>query len=60
MQGAVGDTMTIHGRRVDSGDRTGTIVEARHPDGPFLVRFGEDPPRWVFPGPDCVITDAAR
>lgn len=60
MRGSAGDRVTIHGRRVDSGDRTGTIMEARGPEGPFLVRFGDDPPRWVFPGPDCEITPAPR
>ncbi len=33
MQGAVGDTVVIHSRRVDQAERTGTISEVRGADG---------------------------
>ncbi len=48
--------MTVHGRRVDAGDRVGTILEVRGEEGPFLVQFGDREPCWVFPGPDTEIT----
>lgn len=56
MRAKVGDVLTIHGRRVDSGQRVGAVVEVRGEEGPLLVRFGDGTQRWVFPGPDAEIT----
>ncbi len=58
MQGAVGDTVVIHSRRVDQAERTGTISEVRGADGPYLVRFQDGSEILIFPGSDCVISPA--
>lgn len=57
MRGNVGDLIIQHGRRVDQPDRTGTIVEVRGEEGPFLVRFEGRDPCLVFPGPDTEVAE---
>ena len=57
MRASVGDRIVVHGRTVDTADRTGEVLETRGPDGgpPFLVRFGDGHEGLVFPGPDVQV-----
>ncbi len=57
MHASVGDRIVVHGRTVDTADRTGEVLETRGPDGgpPFLVRFGDGHEGLVFPGPDVQV-----
>jgi hypothetical protein len=57
MRASVGDRIVVHGRTVETKDRTGEILEARGVDGgpPFLVRFGDGHEGLVFPGPDVQV-----
>ena len=43
MHASVGDRLVVHGRTIDTKDRSGEIVETRGPEGapPFLVRYAE-------------------
>ncbi|MBN9374256.1 MAG: DUF1918 domain-containing protein, partial [Cellulomonas sp.] len=54
MHASVGDRLVVHGRTIDTKDRSGEIVETRGPDGgpPFLVRVADGHEGLVFPGPD--------
>ena len=57
MRASVGDRLVVHGRTIDTKDRSGEIVEARGPEGgpPFLVRFADGHEGLVFPGPDVQV-----
>jgi len=57
MQATVGEEVVIHGKRVGSPDRHGTIAEVRGPGGapPYVVRFDDGHESLVYPGPDCTI-----
>jgi len=57
MHASIGDRIVVHGRTVDTADRTGEVLETRGPDGgpPFLVRFGDGHEGLVFPGPDVQV-----
>ncbi len=57
MHASVGDRLVVHGRTIDTKDRSGEIVETRGPDGgpPFLVRFADGHEGLVFPGPDVQV-----
>ena len=57
MHASVGDRIVVHGRTVDTADRTGEVLEARGADGgpPFLVRFVDGHQGLVFPGPDVQV-----
>ncbi|MET8993381.1 DUF1918 domain-containing protein [Nonomuraea wenchangensis] len=47
----------MHGNVVGQADRKAVIVEVRGPDGapPYVVRFGDGHPPFVYPGPDAVV-----
>ena len=55
MHAEVGDKVVIHGRTVGTTDRGGTVVEARGPDGPYVVRFDDGHESLVHPGPDLTV-----
>ncbi len=59
MHAEVGDKVVVHGRTVGTADRSGTVVEARGADGPYLVRFDDGHESLVFPGPDVSIESHA-
>lgn len=59
MHAEVGDKVVVHGRTVGSADRSGTVVEARGSEGPYLVRFDDGHESLVFPGPDVSIESHA-
>lgn len=61
MQAAVGDRITIRGRRVGEPDRDGEIIEVRGRDGapPYRVRWGDSGHEaLLFPGPEAIVTPA--
>lgn len=57
MRASAGDRIVVHGRTVDTADRSGEVLEARGADGgpPFLVRFADGHQGLVFPGPDVQV-----
>lgn len=57
MHASTGDRLVVHGRTIDTKDRSGEIVETRGPEGgpPFLVRFADGHESLVFPGPDVQV-----
>ena len=59
MHAEVGDKVVVHGRTVGTSDRSGTVVEARGSEGPYLVRFDDGHESLVFPGPDVSIESHA-
>ncbi|GCE76141.1 DUF1918 domain-containing protein [Cellulomonas biazotea] len=59
MHAEVGDKVVVHGRTVGTADRSGTVVEARGSEGPYLVRFDDGHESLVFPGPDVSIESHA-
>lgn len=62
MRATVGDQLRVRGRTVGSGERYGEIVEVRGEQGnpPYVVRFGEDDERLMFPGSDCQVETPAK
>jgi hypothetical protein len=58
MHATRGDTLRVSGRRLQTPDRCGEIIETRGPDGsvPFVVRW-DDTGRTTlfFPGSDAVV-----
>ena len=60
MQASVGDTLVIHGKTVESPDRSGEVLEVHGTDGapPYLVRFDDGHETLVYPGTDTVIRHA--
>ena len=62
MRATVGDQLHVHGRTVGSSERYGEIVEVRgeHGNPPYVVKFGEDDERLMFPGSDCEVETPAR
>lgn len=61
MQATVGNRIHIQGKVVGAASRSGEIIEVRGEEGapPYLVRFDDGHESLVFPGPDCVIENAA-
>ncbi|HEY0119028.1 MAG TPA: DUF1918 domain-containing protein [Cellulomonas sp.] len=57
MRASAGDRLVVHGRTIDTKDRSGEIVETRGLEGgpPFLVRFADGHEGLVFPGPDVQV-----
>jgi hypothetical protein len=57
MRASVGDRLVVHGRTIDTKDRSGEIVETRGPEGgpPFLVRYADGHEGLVFPGSDVQV-----
>lgn len=51
MQAQVGDDVAVGGRRVDDGDRHGTIIEVHGEGGtpPYLVRWDDGRESLFFP-----------
>ncbi len=61
MQIETGSHIVIHGARVGSTDRHGTVLEAHGEGGgpPYLVRFDDGHESLIFPGVDCEIEHRA-
>jgi hypothetical protein len=62
MRAQVGDRITLKGTHVGAPNRSGVIIELRHPDGspPYVVRWLDDGHEGlVFPGPDAHIDHPA-
>ena len=55
MHAEVGDKVVIHGRTVGTTDRGGTVIEARGPEGPYVVRFDDGHESLVYPGTDASV-----
>ncbi len=57
MRASVGDRLHVRGRKVESGERTGEVLEVRGADGgpPYLVRFSDGHESLVYPGPDTTV-----
>jgi hypothetical protein len=57
MQAAVGDGLTVKGRRQGDEDRHGEIIEIRGPDGapPYLVRWKDGHESMLFPSSDTIV-----
>jgi len=57
MQITAGSRIVIHGARVGSAERHGTVLETRGDGGgpPYLVRFEDGHESLIFPGADCEI-----
>ena len=55
MHANTGDFLIIKGNTVGQGERRGTILEVRSPDGspPYLVRWRDGHEALAFPGPDA-------
>jgi hypothetical protein len=62
MRASAGDRIVVHGRTVDTADRSGEILEARGTEGgpPYLVRFADGHEGLVFPGPDVEVLPRQR
>ncbi|MDQ0613341.1 hypothetical protein QF046_000982 [Microbacterium sp. W4I4] len=57
MQIAAGSRIVIHGARVGSAERHGTVLET-HGEGdgpPYLVKFEDGHESLIFPGVDCEV-----
>lgn len=61
MKAQAGDRITVRGRRVDSPERRGEIIEVRGTDGspPYVVKFDDGHESIVFPGGDVVVEHLA-
>lgn len=61
MKAQVGDRITIRGRKVDSPDRHGEVIEVRGADGdpPYVVKFDDGHESIVYPGGDVVLEHLA-
>ncbi|MCU4673347.1 DUF1918 domain-containing protein [Microbacterium fluvii] len=61
MQASVGDRVTIHGRTVGAGNRSGEVIEVRGtPEAQLLVvRFDDGHQALMSRGSDCEITHVA-
>jgi Domain of unknown function (DUF1918) len=57
MKAAVGDELTVKGRRQGDEDRHGQIIEVRGEDGspPFTVRWKDGHESVFFPSADTVV-----
>lgn len=57
MRASVGDRLHVRSRTVESGERTGEVLEVRGADGgpPYLVRFSDGHESLVYPGPDTTV-----
>ena len=57
MRATVGDRLHVYGHTVGAGERYGEILEVRGEQGspPYLVRFGDNDERLMFPGSDCQV-----
>lgn len=60
MQAQVGDRITVPGRHVGEGVRTGEVVEVRGADGgpPYLVRWDDGHEALVYPGAEARLQPA--
>ena len=57
MRASVGDRLHVRGRTVESGERTGEVLEVRGADGGprYLVRFSDGHESLVYPGTDTTV-----
>lgn len=55
-----GDVLIVNGNTVGQGERRGTILEVRSPDGspPYRVRWHDGHEGLAFPGPDAHVEPA--
>ena len=60
MRAHTGDVLIVNGNTVGHGERRGTILEVRSPDGspPYRVRWNDGHEGLAFPGPDAHIEPA--
>jgi hypothetical protein len=57
MKAAVGDELTVKGRRQGDGDRQGEIIEIRGQEGdpPYLVQWKDGHESVFFPSADTIV-----
>ncbi|QAY59619.1 DUF1918 domain-containing protein [Microbacterium protaetiae] len=57
MRAHIGDRIRVHGRTVDTADRSGDVIEVREHDGEQLltVRYDDGHEAVLSPGSDCEI-----
>jgi hypothetical protein len=60
MHANTGDVLIVNGNAVGHGERRGTILEVRSPDGgpPYRVRWHDGHEGLAFPGPDAHVEPA--